>query len=371
MKTLSKMIVIFCAALTTLPALGGGEMGLNRVWSSLADIYGEYGSVESAEFSPDSQYIVTGTKFDNSVRIFRTSDGGEVFTQFVPMEIERVAWTRDGKHVASVSEDYMLRVFDVKTGEVVFEYKHENGIDGLTVSHDGKWLVTGQERVDGVGVSIVFDTSDWSVITRIDHPGTVNELDFTTDDKYLAAVGDYAARIWVTDGWELHHAWDLPQGEPMQSGGKHIYINTRFSPDDKVLAVGATHGFVYLYDVASGETLRVFNKTGQKTETVEWTKDGRYLLVAGHGESIDFFATEHLFNPEVGNDTIPYALRAPVTDALEYMDFNPTGALLTTAHQDGTVQLWTYMTDNPLVNEQRHHWVREQQAKGNEVSLDK
>lgn len=364
-------MVFLVFSLASLPAIAGGEMALNRVWSALADVNGEFGSVESAEFSPDSKYIVTGSKFDNSVRIFRSSDGGEVWVQYVPMEIERVAWTRDSQFVAAVSEDYMLRVFSVTTSEIVHEHKHANGIDGLTVSHDGQWLVTGQERVDGVGVSTVFNTADWSIATKIDHPGTVNELDFSSDDVYLAAVGDYATRIWRTDDWKLHQAWDLPRDLPLPGGGEHIYINTRFSPDNTVLAVGATHGYVYLFDVASGETLRVLNKTGEKTETVEWTKDGRYLLVAGHSATIDFFATETLLNPEIDNDAVPTALQAPVTDSLEYMDFNVTGALLTTAHQDGTVQMWTYMSDDPLVNSKRHRWVRDQQAKDNEASLDK
>ncbi len=354
-------LVLAAAVLTLSCAVeAGGKLGLNQVWSRLADINGEYGSVESAEFSPDSQYIVTGTKFDNSVRIFRTVDGRQMWARHVPQEIERVAWTRDGAHVASVSEDGLLRVFNAESADIVFQYQHENGIDGLTVSHDGRYLVTGRERVDGKGVSRVFDTSNWQLVKELEHPGTVNELDFSSDDTYLAAVGDYSARIWRVNRWRLHKEVTLPEAR-LPDGRRHIYINTRFSPDDKILAVGATHGFVYLIDVKSGKKLRVFNKTGQKTETVEWTKDGRHLLVAGHGESIDFFRVEQLLDSEIGNDAIPYALRAPVSDALEYMDFNSSGALLTTAHQDGTVQLWTYMSDDTQINERGHRRVRKMQ----------
>ncbi|MEO1656682.1 MAG: hypothetical protein AAFR65_03090 [Pseudomonadota bacterium] len=342
-------------------AHAGGKLGLNHVWSRIADINGEYGSVESSEFSPDGMHVVTGSKFDNTVRVFRVDDGHMLWRREVPQEIERVAWTRDGQYVASVSEDGYLRVFDVDTAEVIFDFEHENGIDGLSVSHDGRYLATGREKVDGRGVVRVFATDDWRLVKELPHAGTVNELDFSSDDGYLAAVGDFEARIWSVDEWRVEKKWNLPERSPTFDGEKHIFINTRFSPDDEVLAVGGTHGFVYLYDVDSGDLIRRLNKSGQKTETVEWTKDGRFLLVAGHGYTIDFFSVDVLMDSEVGNDAIPFAHQAEVSDALEYMDFNATGTMLTTAHQDGTVQLWTFMSDNPNINEAQHRKVRKLQ----------
>ena len=326
----------------SISSIAGGTLALNHVWSRMADLNGELGSVESAEFSPDSKHIATGTKFDYTVRVFQTVDGTQVWEQTLAQEIERVAWTKDGQYVASVSEDGLLIVFRADNGERVFEFKHENGIDGLSVSHNNKYLVTGQERVKGVGKIRIFDTQDFRLIKTLDFPGTVNELDFSSNDKYLAAVGDRSARIINTEDWSLHVENTLDKHQFFNKK-KLIYINTRFSADDKVLAVGGTHGFIYFYDVATGDLIRRLNKTGQKTETVEWTKDGRFFLVAGHGNTIDFYRVDQLMDTEIDNDSVPYAHRAKVSDALEYMDFNETGVMLTTAHQDGTVQLHTYM----------------------------
>lgn len=355
---IARSFAIAGVLLVAAPVQAGGTLGLNHVWSRIADLNGELGSVESAEFSPDGQHIVAGTKFDYTVRVFRVADGHQVMFRQLAQEIERVAWTMDGRYVASVSEDGLLQVFDAMAGgDPVFTYEHENGIDGLAASPDGRFLATGRERVDGIGVIRIFSTTDWSLIEEIEHPGTVNEIDFSADGRMMASVGDRAARIYAVDGWRQMHDWDLPREEPLLSGD-HIYINTKFSPDGRHLAIGGTHGFVYLYDTANGELVRRFNKTGQKTETVEWTKDGRYLLVAGHGTTIDFYSAEQLLDKTIDNDSLPYALRAPVSDALEYMHFNRQGTMLTTAHQDGTVQLWTFMSDDPTINERRHREVR-------------
>nr|WP_136252022.1 PQQ-binding-like beta-propeller repeat protein [Ningiella ruwaisensis] len=360
--TASTILTALALGASAFPSFAGGKLALNHVWSRMADLNGELGSVESAEFSADSRFITTGTKFDYSVRVFSTIDGTQVWERTLPQEIERVAWTKDGKHVASVSEDGMLKVFNSQTGEDVFSFKHTNGIDGLSVSHDNRYLVSGRERVDGIGMVRVFSTKDWSIEKEIEFPGTVNELDFSSDDKYLAAVGDFSVKIFNVSDFSVHQEFSIDEDRYFEDE-KHIFINTRFSPDNKTLAVGGTQGYVYFFDVESGEMIRRMNKSGQKTETVEWTKDGRFFLVAGHGNTIDFFDVDHIMNKEIKNDSIPYALRAEVTDALEYMDFNETGVLLTTAHQDGTVQLWTYMSDDPRINERRHREVRAYQDK--------
>ena len=78
---------------------------------------------------------------------------------------------------------------------------------------------------------------------------------------------------------------------------------------------------------------------------------------------IDFYATEHVLDTSLNNGAVPIAKRVPVTDQLEYMNFDRTGALLTTAHQDGTVQLWTYMSDVPGINQRSHSALSEMQRR--------
>jgi hypothetical protein len=49
------------AAIVPAPlADAAAQVALNRVWARLADLNGELGSVESAQFSPDGRFIVSG-----------------------------------------------------------------------------------------------------------------------------------------------------------------------------------------------------------------------------------------------------------------------------------------------------------------------
>lgn len=351
----SLLSIVFFAS----PA-GADDIALNQVWSRLADINGELGSVESAEFSRDGQYIATGTKFDYTVRVFRVSDGFELLRVQLPQEIERVAWLADGQALASVSEDRMLRIIDAESGEVTFSYKHDEGIDALALSPDGRILATGQERRGKQGPVRLFDTADWSLIRTLDHGDTVNEIAWTPDGSTLISSGHGSVKIWdvVTGSLVRTHAI-IKTNSPDQ---RDLFINAAVSPDGTLLAAGATLGYLYIYDLQSGELLRRLNKTGRKIETIAFTVDGRYLAQAGHQDTIDFFPVKYLLDPETNNDAVPFALRVPLTDALEHMEFNRQGSLFTTAHQDGTVQLWTYMSGDPNLNQRRHDEVRRIQS---------
>lgn len=363
-----RLIFVLSTILMTTPVMAqvSEDHSLNRVWTRMADIMGEYGSVESAELSPNSEFVITGSKYDNTVRAWRTEDGFMLWKTTLPAEIERVAWTADNKTVVSVSEDHYMRVIDAKTGEILKEIQHDYGLDSAALSRGGTLMAIGEEMRAGTAKKgatnvVLYDTETWQEVMKVDQETTANEIDFTPDDKYFVVVGSDHMRLWETDTGRL--VKENITGTMGEDGFKHGFVCVKISPDGKHIAVGGSRGNLYLFDAANGEFIRAVNKTGQKIETVEWTKDGRYVLTAGREPVIDFYATEHVLDTALNNGAVPIAKRVHVTDQLEYMNFNRTGALLTTAHQDGTVQLWTYMSDVPGINQFSHRALSEMQQK--------
>lgn len=355
---MKKTMIIIPLLLLTAIVQGQQEKSvrLSPVWVRVADVYGEYGSVESAEFSRDNRYIVSGTKFDNQVVMWRTSDGTELWRAQTDEEIERVGWSADGSVVASCSEDYLVRIFDAKTGELVKKLQHTQGIDALTWSNDGQWLATGEEKLEkGLGKIRLFKMPEASMVFEVNHGETVNSLHFSSDDRYLVSTGDNAEiRIWdVANGMKLIKTFKAAKRE----GG----VTVRFSPDDRYVVASGFYGEIYVWEVESEKLIRHFNTTGRKIETIDFTPDGRYLLTAGNDPYIRILRMETILDEEMKG--IPVAWQSDVIDGAEYLDFNSDGSFLVSAHQDGTIRLWNFMSEDPHINRLQHSMVKKRQDK--------
>jgi len=335
------------------------QLRLEPVWSRVADALGEPGSVESVEFSPDGKYLVSGTKYDNSVIMWRTSDGAELWRHYAAQEVERVGWSADGKYVAAASEDFLVTVYDAASGEVVHKLQHTQGIDGLTWSHKGSLLVSGEEKIEKGGKTTgkirVYQMPEGKEIKTLEFGNTVNELFFSDDDQYLLAVGHGDIKVYNTSNWSL---------EQTLSPGYYVtFTSGTFSPDAKhVIAVGqpqGARGNVYLWEWKSGKLLKMFNHTGKKIESIAWHPNGDYVAHAGHDPYIYVYRVTDILN--FGNDAIPVAHKVWASDHAEYIDFNADGSFLASAHQNGLIKLWVWMGENSALNSQRHSEVKQQQ----------
>lgn len=353
-------ILCFCVMQSNAQQYLNHQLRLEPVWARVADVLGEPGSVESVEFSPDGRYVVSGSKYDYSVIMWRTSDGAERWRAYTAQEIERVGWSADGKYVAAASEDYLVTIYEADNGDVFNVLEHSQGIDGLTWSHKGSLLVTGEERAtldDGStqGWIRVFDVAEGKEIKAIDFGNTVNELFFTEDDQYLLAVGHGAVKIYNVADWSLAQTLKLEYHV--------IFTSGVFSPDGKyVLAVGQggnARGNAYLWEWESGTLLKMFNHTGKKIESVSWHPNGQYIAHAGHDPYIYVYRVADILEYE--NDSIPVAHKVWAGDNAEYIDFNADGSFLSSAHQNGLIKLWVWMSEDADLNARRHEWIRTQQ----------
>jgi len=361
-----KYSIIFLLLFTVLQSFGqqylNFQLRLEPVWSRVADALGEPGSVESAEFSPNGKYIVSGTKFDNSVIMWRTSDGAELWRQYAAEEVERVGWSSDNKYVAACSEDYLVTVYNAESGQVSKVLKHGRAIDGLTWSNEGMLLATGEEITvndDGTteGWIRIFDMPDGKEIRKMNFGRTVNELFFSSDDRYLLAVGHGSIKIYNTKDWSL--------AQTLNPGVYVTFTSGIFSPDAKhVIAVGqvkdGARGNVYLWEWKENKLIKSFNHTGKKIESISWHPNGAYIAHAGHNPYI--YVYRFADNINFANDNIPVAHRVWASDHAEYVDFNADGSFFISAHQNGLIKLWVWMGEDSDLNSKRHSWISDQQT---------
>jgi WD40 repeat protein len=336
------------------------QLRLELVWSRVADALGEIGSVESVEFSPDGRYIVSGTKYDNSVILWRTSDGTELWRNETAAEIERVSWSADGKYLAAGSEDFMLTIFKASDGKIYKKIELDRGIDGLCWSNKGLLLASGEEVLETKdkqkqGWIRIFDFTAEKEIKRIDFGNTVNRLVFTQDDQYLLAVGHQAVKVYRTTDWSLVQTF-----KPDYDA---IFTSGEFSPDGKYVFMvgqgGVSRGNCYLWEWQTGKLIKLFNQLGKKIEAVAWHPSGEYIAYAGHDPYIYLYRLKDII--QYNNDAIPVAHKCWAGDHAEFLDFNAKGSFLASAHQNGLIKLWVWMGEDPAVNAKRHEWISTQQ----------
>ncbi len=99
------------------------------------------GDVNSVAFSPDGKYLATASK-DNTARVWEATTGSEVAKVNHDGLVNDVAFSPDGKYLATASYDSTARVWDATTGLEVAKLNHDGYVNAVAFSSDGKYLAT-------------------------------------------------------------------------------------------------------------------------------------------------------------------------------------------------------------------------------------
>ena len=260
--------VVFAADNATFYTAGGDKT--IKTWRLAASAptknFGHPNMVGSVAFSPTSPTPMLATACaDGKVRLFDVAKGQQVreinaHVQPMPSAVYAVAWSPDGKFIVSGSLDKSLKLWDASNGNLVREFKaykakefekgHRGAVFAVAFSPDGKTLASaGDDRTiklwnvaDGTVLREFVNTAFKLPAPPVlppppaAHPNAVYALRFTPDGKHLISAGG-AARdrgylaIWdVADG-KLVRADELPVGA--------IWA-LAVSRDGKLLALGTT-----------------------------------------------------------------------------------------------------------------------------------
>jgi WD40 repeat protein len=224
--------------------------------------------------------------------------------------IRRLAVTRDGKTLASVSDDMVCRLWDATTGKPLHELRgHKEKtpthflsmLYACTFSPDGRFLAS----ADKVGHIVVWETATgkqvitleapgmytWDPIQRRHSIGGVRSVAFSPDGKLLAVGGigkignidhlDAKARIEVFD-WQKGDKTHLLESDKF----KGLVEQLQFHPQgDWLLAAGgAGDGFLEFIDLKEKKKYLRQEKVPMHVHDFALSEAADTIYAVGHGK---------------------------------------------------------------------------------------
>ncbi|RVD83986.1 uncharacterized protein DFL_005754 [Arthrobotrys flagrans] len=108
-------------------------------------------------------------------------------------QVKGVAFSADGKTLASGPSDYTVKVWDTATGTLLQTLEHAQSVNRVTFSADDKMPASAS---NGCTVK-VWDAATGALLQTLERASSVDDVALSTDGKMLAsAVDDGKIRIW-------------------------------------------------------------------------------------------------------------------------------------------------------------------------------
>ena len=313
------------------------------------------GSEPRMAFSPDGKYLAIGTciglwLYDlvtlSPVALWEAERG----------VVESVAFSPNGKWIAVSISDRILKILDVQNGTCLTQVKSETFIEGMTFSHDNRYLAVAYWSTSVVEVWHAETGKPFARLTAdIEEAGIYRPICFSPDTQLIASTCSGA----ITQKAESILVWNMQSGEQIACLSAHSYWVTTlcFSPCGEFLVSGGEDGTVYVWNVDTWEQVQCFTDYGHVYRILpSYTPDGILRAAIVNYDDTgpttisvrDLESGEQLYSDQVWGNTVDFSYFSDWGNTIEFSN----GSQLAYECRHEFINVWS--SDNPVKIQFKH-----------------
>ena len=236
-------------------------------------------------------------------------------------ELRTAAFSPDGTHLVTASDDKTARVWDSVSGKLLVTLSgHQGALWDAAFSPDGKLIVTASSDKS----AIVWDaeTGEKSAILK-GHSATIETAAFSPDGTRIVTASDDTTAI----------VWDTATGQRVATLKGHTggLVKASFSPDGTRIVTASLDHLAMVWDAATGKPLATLKGHADEVRDAEFSTDGTRILTASKD------MTAMVWDAHSGH---PLVTLKGHLDQVNTAVFSPDGTRILTASNDHTARVW-------------------------------
>jgi eukaryotic-like serine/threonine-protein kinase len=297
---------------------------------------GHLASVNAVAWSPDGKFIASASD-DTFVQIFESATGTRrIIYKGHTEEVAAVAWSPDGQFIASAGQDQTVQIWNAASGGTpLFTYKgHTDRVNSVSWSSDGHLLASGS---DDKSVQVWQASSGDRTFTFLGHTAGILCVGWQPNGSSVASSSwDSTLRDWAT----IQHGDHFNAGDQIFKYGGHgnneVYA-LAWSPDSNFIVSAGADQTVQISNGDDGTPRPPSFTDHQRKDhvnrvfAVSWSPDGTSIASGDEDGNVYVWRT-------AGRETFfKYSGHKGVVNAVAW---SPDGNLIASASADNTVHVW-------------------------------